>query len=238
VDRPALQQVLVNLVTNAAEAVAGRGGTVTLSARRMARGPAGDPDGAGGVWGCVEIADDGPGMDPHILERAFDPFFSTRTSAAGCLPVARGLVHAHGGRLELSSLAGHRVGSGCPRARRPSWRRYDHADPPPVGAGPRFGRVLVGRRPAVLRATQRLPPRAGHEVLTATSGAAVALFTAAVETIGSDGADPHARRRRREVLAAIRRLRPETWVVVASGYDVTGCRASAAVQPTSGCRSC
>jgi PAS domain S-box-containing protein len=93
--RPALVQVFVNLVTNAAQATA-PGGRVTL---RLARAD-------GDVRVVVE--DEGPGMDPEVARRAFEPFFTTRPGVGiGLgLPIVQGIVERHGGKVALESAAG------------------------------------------------------------------------------------------------------------------------------------
>jgi two-component system sensor histidine kinase HydH len=87
-------QIVSNLAGNALDAV-GPGGSVRLSARLD----------AGTLR--VEIADDGPGMDEQTLQQAQRPFFTTKSSGTGLgLPLARRLVEAHDGVLELSSSPG------------------------------------------------------------------------------------------------------------------------------------
>ncbi|ADU51468.1 integral membrane sensor signal transduction histidine kinase [Thermaerobacter marianensis DSM 12885] len=93
-----LAQVLGNLVDNAARH-AGPGGHVTLTAAAV----------AGGVR--VEVADDGPGIDPADLPRVFEPFYRGREAArsrgAGLgLSIVRALVEAHGGRVGVASAPG------------------------------------------------------------------------------------------------------------------------------------
>jgi PAS domain S-box-containing protein len=94
-----LEQVLVNLVTNAAQSIPdGRPGQVTIRV-----GP-GEP---GRVR--LEIADDGPGMPPEVLDRIFDPFFTTRPVGKGTglgLPICHAIVEAHGGTLTVESVPG------------------------------------------------------------------------------------------------------------------------------------
>jgi signal transduction histidine kinase len=95
-----LAQILSSLLYNAAEAIPeGRTGEVTVTAR-----PADD----GRVQ--VSVLDDGAGMTPEVLRRAFEPFFSTKGEGKGSglgLPVARALVESLGGELRLESRFGH-----------------------------------------------------------------------------------------------------------------------------------
>ena len=93
--RASLVQVVVNLVTNAAQAIAD-GGHVTLSLAVE--------DGVA----RLTVADDGPGMAPEVAARALEPFFTTRP-AQGIglgLPIAAGIVERHGGALALDTDPG------------------------------------------------------------------------------------------------------------------------------------
>ncbi len=93
--RPALVQVFVNLVTNAAQAspVSGRVRIHLRCADGEAR---------------VTVADEGPGMDPEVARRAFEPFFTTRPGVGiGLgLPIVQGIVQRHGGRVSLGPRDG------------------------------------------------------------------------------------------------------------------------------------
>ncbi len=98
-----LRQVFTNLITNAAEA-AGKGGRVTV---RVFPRPAG-PDGSGRkveAGAIVEIADDGPGIQPEIREHLFTPFFTTKGERGTGLGlwVSQGIIRKHAGTIELRS---------------------------------------------------------------------------------------------------------------------------------------
>lgn len=95
-DAAQLKQVLINLVTNAGEAMTG-GGTVTLRTRTERRRLG--HRGAASV--VLEVADTGPGITPEVARRLFDPFFTTKPSGTGLgLSIAARIVEKHGGRLE------------------------------------------------------------------------------------------------------------------------------------------
>lgn len=100
--RDRMLQVLVNLVVNAAQAVATRtAGAGPLGTVRLAGGPT--PGG-----GCIlEVSDDGCGIPPEIAARIFDPFFTTKPCGRGTgqgLAIARSIVvDAHGGELRCRS---------------------------------------------------------------------------------------------------------------------------------------
>jgi signal transduction histidine kinase len=86
-----LQQVLLNLVLNAAEAM----GSVEEGARELLIVTEADQTGA-----RVAVRDSGPGIDPEHLDRAFDAFYTPKSGGPGMgLSICRSIIHAHGGRL-------------------------------------------------------------------------------------------------------------------------------------------
>jgi len=94
-----LEQVVVNLVTNAAFAIPpDRRGEISIRIFTSASGRA-----------VLEVKDNGRGVDPATIERIFDPFFTTRDVGQGMglgLPVCHAIVSAHGGTLTAESLVG------------------------------------------------------------------------------------------------------------------------------------
>jgi signal transduction histidine kinase len=98
-----LNQVLINLVRNAADAIDGAG-TVTLRARE-ARVPLGGRETDAVV---LEVSDTGKGIPPEVEKRLFDPFFSTKETGTGLgLPIAARIVERHGGMLQYQTRPGH-----------------------------------------------------------------------------------------------------------------------------------
>ncbi len=96
-DTGALNQVFLNLLKNAAEALEGRGGTVRVTALRA------------GARVAVKIRDDGPGIAPEVRARLFEPFFSTKGAGRGTglgLSICRRIVAEHGGTVEVESEPG------------------------------------------------------------------------------------------------------------------------------------
>jgi len=93
IEAHALQQVLVNLVQNAAQAM-NDGGTIRVSAQPT----------AGGIATQISVSDDGPGIPPGDRARVFDPFFTTKAPGTGTglgLAVCRHLVATAGGSIEV-----------------------------------------------------------------------------------------------------------------------------------------
>jgi PAS domain S-box-containing protein len=95
-DRVQLQQVLVNLLLNAVEAL----GSVEDGARELSIRT--EQSQAGGV--VVAVHDSGPGVDPVNLDRVFEPFYTTKASGVGMgLSICQTIINAHGGRLWMKA---------------------------------------------------------------------------------------------------------------------------------------
>jgi PAS domain S-box-containing protein len=95
-DRVQLQQVMLNLINNAVQAMSAVGGDsreLVISISKT------EPNGIG-----VSVRDSGPGIDPANLERAFEAFYTTRPGGLGMgLSICRSIIEAHGGRLWASA---------------------------------------------------------------------------------------------------------------------------------------
>lgn len=95
VDESQLRQALLNLLRNAAEALAGRGGSLRVSTDQSEQRV------------HVAIRDDGPGIGPSDLARVFEPFFTTKQGGTGLgLALTRQIVEDHGGTIEVQSVQG------------------------------------------------------------------------------------------------------------------------------------
>ena len=113
-DRGQLQQIIMNLVINAAEAIGQRAGTVTLSTTHLELAPdvgqadywGGDAP-RGGPTVLLTVSDTGDGMTSEVMESIFDPFFSTKQTGTGLgLSATLGIIHAHQGGIRVDSRPG------------------------------------------------------------------------------------------------------------------------------------
>ncbi|RMG16522.1 MAG: PAS domain-containing hybrid sensor histidine kinase/response regulator [Planctomycetota bacterium] len=231
-DRVQLQQVLMNLVTNAAEALRRGKGTVRIAVDRvelsladtegLVLGSAGLEPGPA-VRLCVE--DDGVGMNAETRARLFDPFFSTKFTGRGLgLAAVLGIVRSHGGGLRVDSRpgAGTRFSLYFPPA---------GATPAPV-AVPRppelradGGRVLVvDDEPVVRRVARSMLEILGFEVLEAVDGEEALGFLAGacddLRLVVLDATMPGLSGL--EVLERLRERCPELPVVLNSGFNEAG----------------
>lgn len=102
IDPDQMEQVLVNLVVNAVEAMP-QGGAITITSTLIRTA---DRDSSGDLV-QVAVYDTGPGIPPEHLGNIFDPFFTTKEAGTGLgLPLSLGIVESHGGRLSLENQTG------------------------------------------------------------------------------------------------------------------------------------
>ena len=112
-----LQQVVLNLVTNASQAIEGRG-RIRVRTRLGDRRPEGlteydvvgpglDEGSSGDAWAVLEVEDDGRGMAPDVRVRMFDPFYTTKDRGRGLgLSAMLGIVRSHGGAVQVETREG------------------------------------------------------------------------------------------------------------------------------------
>jgi signal transduction histidine kinase/FixJ family two-component response regulator len=105
-----LRQVVMNLILNAGEAIGDQGGAISITGKcgcSYARGSRREAPNSDGGYICLEISDTGTGMTQEILERIFDPFFSTKVAGRGFgLAAVQTIVRSHGGTIQVASTPG------------------------------------------------------------------------------------------------------------------------------------
>jgi PAS domain S-box-containing protein len=110
VDPNRLENVILNLVINARDAMDGHGSiTIELANAIFDNASLPDPDMAPGQYVLVAVSDTGSGMPPEVMEHAFEPFFTTKPEGKGTglgLSMAHGFVKQSGGQIVLSSRLG------------------------------------------------------------------------------------------------------------------------------------
>jgi PAS domain S-box-containing protein len=224
-----LQQVLVNLVSNASEALGERGGTIRVATglcrmdrRELAEGY-GTSDAAPGDYVSLAVSDTGPGIGPEAQQRIFEPFFTTRASGRGLgLAAVLGIVVAHRGVIRIESRTGHGTTFRVllPRAARPAAIAADA--PERERRRTRSGTILVvDDDEPVLELAREFLERAGFAVLTAPGGqAGIDRFrshSGEIDAVVLDLVMPGVGGA--EAFLEMLRIRPEIPVVVTSGYD-------------------
>lgn len=167
-DRAGFEQVLTNLVTNAAQA-AQKGGAVKVEARRTDQ------------WYEIEVRDNGEGIASEVLPRLFEPFFTTKPTGHGVglgLSVSLGIVEAHGGTLVAGNVPSGEGRGAKFTVRLPiSTRPITHSTPargfPPVSvplAATKPVLLIIDDEEPIRRALKRFFTRRGWEVEEASDG--------------------------------------------------------------------
>ncbi len=226
-----IKQILTNLLSNAVEAIDQNNGDITVAIRVTQRAEieglpffpiAWEPKAEQYV--CLSVSDTGCGMDSTTQEKIFDPFFSTKFTGRGLgLPVVMGLVRAHDGAATVASSPG----------RGTTFKVFFplHTIEPvppmkdePLASGP-FEKggfiLLVDDDPGVRKMATAMLKRMDYEVLAASSGAeALKLFKEnpdrvrfVITDLTMEGMNGW------EILAALRKIRPDIPAVLASGHD-------------------
>lgn len=112
-DNAQIQQIIMNLIINAAEAIGDNNVTVKVAIRRTtAYAGQSETDFLGNVimpgeYACLEVSDDGCGMDEDVRNRIFEPFYTTKFTGRGLgMSVILGIIKSHNGALQLDSAPG------------------------------------------------------------------------------------------------------------------------------------
>jgi len=224
-------QALFNLVRNAEQAMP-RGGRLSLSTTHPVPEAVWDDappraiHGGGEEWVYLSLTDTGVGMDAETLQRAFDPYFTTKPSGEGTglgLAAVVGVMDRMDGHIWMTSTPG--VGTVAhillPLTEPPEEESAARKDEASLPSRRRTGTILLAEDdPSVLRVFTLGLERLGLEVIPTLDGAeALARFEedpGAVDVVVTDGIMPHISGA--GLASGVWDLRPETPVVVTSGF--------------------
>jgi PAS domain S-box-containing protein len=226
-DATQLRQIVMNLITNASDAIGERGGVVrvetsVVQADRARLAEASVDDALEpGAYVALEVSDDGVGMSEETRARVFDPFFTTKATGRGLgLAATLGILRAHRGVIEVESAEAR--GSTF-RVLLPVARRRTSPPEPVVASppAPAVGVILVvDDEPRIREVTAAALELEGYEVLTAGDGLealdVVRREQARIRLIVLDLTMP--RMNGVEACARLRVLAPAIPIVIASGY--------------------
>ncbi len=104
-----LHQILMNLLTNSLQALPDRRGRITVGVRRLAAGDAHELGMEAARHVTLWVEDTGPGIPEAVLDRIFEPYFTTKSAEGGTglgLAVAQGIVQGYGGRIHARNMPG------------------------------------------------------------------------------------------------------------------------------------
>ncbi len=227
VDPAQIEQALLNLLINAAEAMP-RGGDVTITSRLIDHAELETPmvEIREGPVAVVAITDTGCGMDSETMEHIFEPFFTTKGMTGGTglgLASAYGIARAHGGQIDVRSEVGQgsTFSLALPTAVRELEPLTENRDAPVRGEGTV---LIVEDDDAVLDACASMLSLLHYTPIPATNGAAaIELFRrhrdeinlVVLDLILGDMSGG-------EVFDRIRELDPDARVLLASGYSLNG----------------
>jgi len=228
-DPSQIRQVVMNFITNAAEAIGDKRGTISITTGDMLC----DADYLAatlpgetleeGRYAYIEVSDTGVGMDPATIARIFDPFFTTKFTGRGLgMAAVLGIVRGHRGAISIHSEPGR---GATFRALLPAVS--ETAAPIARNAGDGDGWkgtgvvLLVDDEETVRSVGRRMIQKLGFDVVTANDGLeAAAVFKARAEEIvcvvldltmpNMDGA---------EAYRELQRMRADVPVVLSSGYN-------------------
>ncbi len=231
-DPAQLRQVVMNLITNASEAIGDRPGVISLrtgSVKLSDTTPAAlwhSRDLAEGAYVFAEVSDTGVGLAAEKIERIFDPFYSTKGAGRGLgLAAILGIARGHGGAIQVDSEP--EKGTTIRLLLPVSDQSETSADSELRRSG-RSGQwqggatiLVVDDEPQVRAVAKRLLERAGFEVVAVVDGQAAVDFQREhpdeIDAVLLDVSMP--RMSGAETFRAVRRVQPELGILLISGYD-------------------
>lgn len=234
-DEGQIRQVITNLVINASEAIESKKeeGVVNIHAypvqlsKSMLEQMYAADDAIEGGFICLEIIDNGEGMDKSTLNRVFDPFFTTRFMGRGLgLPAVMGVVFGHAGAVNIDSQIANgtvvQVYFPCSDSQGDLFKETVDDHSASIIAWHGMGTVLiVDDDKAILTVASNMIERMGFQVLCASSGAeAIDLYHQhrnRISFVLLDWSMPEMDGE--EVANALHQLQPDMKILLSSGYS-------------------
>ncbi|HEY6344279.1 MAG TPA: PAS domain-containing protein [Bryobacteraceae bacterium] len=229
-DAAQLRQIVMNLVTNASEAIGDRDGTIRVTtkciqARRDA--PAAIPDRLpGDNYLQLEVSDTGRGMPSEIQAKVFDPFFSTKSASRGIgLAVVQGIVRGLQGAIHFVSQPGKgttfRVLLPCTETTASNTLDVSFGGAEVARSVEGVGALIVEDEAPLRKAVAAMLRKVGFEVMEAADGFSaieiIGAHASKIDVILLDLTIPGASSR--EVIAGAAKGRPDVRVVLTSAYS-------------------
>jgi CheY-like chemotaxis protein len=227
-DPTQIQQIIMNLCTNAVHAMRGQAhGELDIWVRNIEIEPtsiAAYGSLAPGSYLCLSVGDNGHGMDEKTMERIFDPFFSTKAQSEGTglgLSVIHGIVSSHGGVITVESQPdqGSLFKVYLPRLNKSTDTMIDVSSNVVLSGSECI--LLVDDDEDLVFGTGQMLKQLGYKVISRTDPlAALQLFRSVPEQfdlIITDLAMPHMSGF--ELARELARIRPEIPIILCTGYD-------------------
>jgi signal transduction histidine kinase len=239
-DPAQLQQIVINLCTNASHAMNG-GGTIEVAldtVREQAERALSHGNLAAADYVRLSVADTGSGIDPRTMPRIFEPFFTTKGAGSGTglgLPTVHGIVDAHRGAINVKTAPGEGTTFEIylPLTSEPAAAEDGAEDPTPRGRGQTV--LLVDDEEELVLLGEEMLAALGYEPAGfRSSSAALEAFRAdpdRFDLILTDEVMPQLSGT--ELAGAVRELRPSVPIILMTGY---GGRLEAERMPPSGVR--
>jgi PAS domain S-box-containing protein len=223
-----IRQVVMNLITNASEALGPGGGVIGVTAARVQRHEVPDNVAAAlppGDYVLMEVSDTGCGMTEEVQTRMFEPFFTTKFAGRGLgLAAVQGIVRAHGGAIKVNSVPGEgtRFQVLLPCSGQPARCGCGANGKTSSEIGRATGTVLIVEDEQVLRdAVSKMLRKREFTVIEAGDGStAVELFRGSkddIDVILLDMTIPG--RPSHDVIAEVQQIRPGIKVILTTAYS-------------------
>ena len=224
-----IRQVIMNLVTNASEALGDGPGSITVSTgirecdAPYLKNPYLENEAPAGVYAYLDVADNGCGMDADTLAKIFDPFFTTKFTGRGLgMPAVLGIIRGHNGALKIQSEPGKGTTVRMLLPAIASQVEDPLPTPEPPQESPKQNAILlIDDEDFVRDVGARMLEWMGFDVLLAEDGIqGIELFKQHQNRIACILLDlTMPRMDGEECLQELRRIQDDVRVVLSSGYD-------------------